>query len=203
MAKIEGTQTIPSSVLIPYRGSLTESMANNVVRSRYPYRVKKMQLNGRGVSQAQKDQRARFLEAQALFQTITPAQKARWYDAMPRWHSLLWYYNFFMLSALNGVLGAVVSGAAVIKQIQNISIVISQTTLAVTIPTAIDPAKCLVFLFGQGNEEYFLSYSGGERLVMVGNPPAFSGLNSSRLTVFGAIPYLSQPSLTVSIVEYI
>ena len=69
---------------------------------------------------------------------------------MPPWSSLLWYYNYFMLSGINDVLGANPEGASVIKTIKHYTFTLlagapANVTIAIT---AIDPAKAVVFPYG-------------------------------------------------------
>lgn len=203
MAKIEGTQTIPASILVPYRGSLTESMPNNIVRGRYPYRIPALQANGLKVSPAQKIQRTRFLQAQAQFKERSAGEKARWYNAMPQWHSLLWYYNYFMLSALDGVLGAITEGAAVIKSIQNILVTIGDGYTEVPIPTAVDPSKVILFIFGAGYDVNFASSGTDVRFVSWKVQPVIYSLASSSFTMFFENDVEDYPSVVVQVIEYI
>jgi len=203
MAKIEGTQTIPSSIMVPYRGSLTEALPNNIVRSRYPYRVPKMQKNGRGVSVDQQTQRSRFLQAKYNFRQTAGPEKARWYAAMPRWHSLLWYYNYFMLSALDGVLGAITQGAAVIKSIQNINVSLSDGYNAVSIPTAVDPSKALLFIFGAGYDVAFATSGTDVHFLSWKVSPVVYAVGSSNFTLFFENDVGDFPSVVVQVIEYI
>jgi hypothetical protein len=203
MAKIEGTQTIPSSIMVPYRGSLTEALPNNIVRSRYPYRVPKMQNNGRGVSVDQQTQRSRFLQAKSNFRQTAGPEKARWYAAMPRWHSLLWYYNYFMLSALDGVLGAITQGAAVIKSIQNINVSLSDGYNAVSIPTAVDPSKALLFIFGAGYDVAFATSGTDVHFLSWKVSPVVYAVGSSNFTLFFENDVGDFPSVVVQVIEYI
>lgn len=203
MAKIEGTQTIPSSIMVPYRGSLTEALPNNIVRSRYPYQVPKMQKNGRGVSVDQQTQRGRFLQAKSNFRQTAGPEKARWYAAMPRWHSLLWYYNYFMLSALDGVLGAITQGAAVIKSIQNINVSLSDGYNAVSIPTAVDPSKALLFIFGAGYDVAFATSGTDVHFLSWKVSPVVYAVGSSNFTLFFENDVGDFPSVVVQVIEYI
>lgn len=203
MAKIEGTQTIPSSVMIPYRGSLTEAMSNNIIRSRYPYRLPHMQKRGHRVTPKQITQRFRFLQAKVKFQQRTHAQKKRWYDAMPRWHSLLWYYNYFMLSSIDGVLGAITQGAKVIKSIQNIKVSLGDGYNPVTIPTAVDPSKVLFFIFGAGYDAAFETSGTDVRYISWKVSPVVYTHNSSMFTLFFENDVENYPDVVVQVIEYI
>ena len=102
------------------------------------------------VTTKQRIQRDRFKYVQEKFKTLSPAEKARWYAAMPEWSSLLWYYNYFMLSGLMDVLGADARGASVIKSIQNRSFEIPAAGTTITHDTVIDASKAVVMIWGAG-----------------------------------------------------
>jgi hypothetical protein len=148
MAKIEGTQNIPSEWLDLYRGTLTQKQPDGVVRSRYPYRVPKMQEGGKGVSPAQLAQRARFKQAIGQFKTLTGAQRQRWYENEPPWGSFLWYYDYFILSALMGDANAQQGGHGVIKSIQMVKQSVPTTGGSSFSIDTVDPNKTVVMLYG-------------------------------------------------------
>jgi hypothetical protein len=149
MAKIEGTQTIPSELLEAYRGNIIPATPDGVVRKRNPWHLPAMQEGGAGVSQNQQIQRSRFKHGITLFKTLSTADKQRWYDARPIWGSFLWYYNYFIMSDLSGNANINQGGAGVIKSIQfkTISMPAGTGEGEVAI-TAVDPAKTVVMLFG-------------------------------------------------------
>ncbi len=153
MAKTDGTQNVPAPLLDSYRATLGEQRPNDVIEKRYPYRVKKMQEGGHGVSRAQVIQRERFKTVRDQFNTLSPAERARWYAGMPPWSSFLWYYNYFMLSGLMDILGADARGASVIKNIQNIKDSIPTGGKTVTIPNAVDVTKVVVMIWGASYNE--------------------------------------------------
>jgi len=148
MAKTDGTQDIPSALLDSYRATLGEQRPNTAVGKRYPYRLPPMQASGKNWTKAQNVQRNRFRTVMDSFKTLSPAEKARWYAAMPPWSSLLWYYNFFMLSGLMDVLGADAKGASVIKSIQNRTIDLPLAGTTITHAAVIDAQKTVVMLWG-------------------------------------------------------
>lgn len=148
MAKVEGTQSIPAALLDAYRATLGEQRPNDVIEKRYPYRLPKMQEGGADVKPAQITQRNRFKTVLTQFNTLSAVEKARWYAAMPPWSSLLWYYNFFMLSGLMDVLGADAKGASVIQRIQNRTLSVPTGGTTITHATVIDAAKAVVMLWG-------------------------------------------------------
>jgi len=152
MAKIEGTQNIPSAVLDAYRATLGEQRPNDIIGKRYPYRVPKMQKGGSGVSPAQRSQRDRFLYNIGLFKTASPAERARWYAAMPPWSSYLWYYNYFMMSGQTGDDASQTGATGVIKSIQVVKDTIPTTgTKSFTI-AAVAAAKCIVMIQGSARK---------------------------------------------------
>ena len=148
MAKTEGTQSIPSALLDKYRATLGEQKPDLGIQKRYPYRLPTFQSKRGHPSRAQRTQRARFLLARDSFKTISRPEKERWYAAMPEWSSLLWYYNFFILSSLMDVLGADARGASVIKSIQNRTIEIPLAGTTITHDTVVDSSKVVVMMFG-------------------------------------------------------
>jgi hypothetical protein len=146
--KIEGTQDIPSEILDSYTKLLNQVRPNGTVQKRTPFRYPDFQAGGKKVTAGQVAQRARFLTARNLFSNTSEAERQRWYAARPEWNSLLWYYNYFMMSALNGNANAKQGGAGVVKSIQVVSdsVAVSGDT-TINIDT-IDPTKAVVFLFG-------------------------------------------------------
>ena len=98
MAKTEGTQDIPSALLDQYRATLGEQRPNTSVSKRYPFRLPLFQAGKPGETVKQRIQRDRFKQVITQFKGLSRAEKERWYAGMPPWSSLLWYYNFFMLS---------------------------------------------------------------------------------------------------------
>jgi hypothetical protein len=198
MAKIEGTQNIPSEWKMYYDGAATPAMPNSIVRKRYPWRLPKMQEGGYGVSEAQKKQRERVKKIVEKFKKLSPAERARWYAARPPWHSLLWYYNYFIMSGLlgNAVVGK--GGGGVIKSIKHYTFYLaSGENVKATIDIdTIDPNKAVVFFYGAGAYEL---YEG----AVVAVYPYLVSLNSSQL-VAGAPMYMNVGAYcSVSVIEYI
>jgi len=154
MAKIEGTQNIPSEWKTEYDGTITPLMPNGVIRKRYPWRLPKMQEGGTGVTEAQKKQRERIKAIVEKFKNITQAEKARWYDARPPWHSLLWYYNYFIMSGLCGNANINQGGAGVIKLIQHVAYGVGPGGGVYTFPTAINPEKAVIMAWGGAHSHY-------------------------------------------------
>jgi len=118
MAKVEGTQSISSPILNKYKELLTRKTTTNNVRIRMPFQLPKAKAGGQHESAARAAQRARFSTAKDRFNTLGTDDRTNWYDSSPIWNSYLWYYNWFMLSALMGVTGIPGSFEAVIKSIQ-------------------------------------------------------------------------------------
>ncbi len=153
MAKTEGTQSIPSALLDAYRGTLTEQQPDGVSRKRYPYRVPNMQEGGSDVKPGQKAQRTRFKESIANFHNVSAADRARWYAARPPWSSLLWYYNYYIMSDLTGNANQQQGGVGVIKSIQVMKASVPTTgSHEYTLDTEVDAAKTVVMLFGSARK---------------------------------------------------
>ena len=148
MVNITGDQSIPSALLDAYRATLGEKNPKAIVRKRYPYRMPRMKTGRGNVTAAQSIQRNRFIYVKDKFKTLSHAEKTRWYAAMPEWDSLLWYYNFFMLSGLMDVLGADARGAAVIKSIQNRTLELPLAGTTITHASVVDASKVVVMLWG-------------------------------------------------------
>ena len=149
MAKIIGPQSIPAALLDVYRANLAEPRPDNdVVGKRYPYRIPTQQDGGRP-SVKKRKQRARFKLAISKFKTVDAPTRARWYAAMPPYSSFLWYYNYFIMSALTGNADIKDGGAGVIKSIQIKTVAMpagaGEGSVAIT---AVDPLKTVVMLYG-------------------------------------------------------
>jgi len=149
VAKVTGTQNVPSELLDLYRGTLGEQNDKNTIAKRYPFNVPTMQTTSGHPSIKQLEQRSRFKTAINNFADVDEATRARWYEAEPPWGSFLWYYNYFIMSSLNGNANINGGGCGVIKTIQfkKISIPAGTGEGQVAI-TAIDPAKAVVMLYG-------------------------------------------------------
>lgn len=203
MAKTEGTQTIPSEWLDAYRATLGEQRPNLAVHKRVPYRLPNMQAGKSGETAAQRVQRSRFLYVRNKFKTLTPAERARWYAAMPAWSSLLWYYNFFMLSGLMDVLGADARGASVIKSIQNRTIDVPIAGTTITHVTAIDAKKTVVMMFGaaynEGREYWDIGYFHWAWSVY----PVWGTLSNTNISLTWSINPTAAAKVAVQIIEYI
>jgi len=152
MAKIEGTQNIPAEWLDEYRATLTEKLPTEVSRKRFPFRLRLFQKGGYKITPEQLGQRGRFESVVDKFKDVSDEDRQRWYAARPPWGSLLWYYNYFMLSGLmgNAIVGTV--GGGVIKDINHYTFTLPGGTPAnvtVNIDTC-DPAKAICFFYGAG-----------------------------------------------------
>lgn len=219
MAKIEGTQTIPSEIAFEYKGNLTPALPDGTVRARFPFRLPGFEAGGKKVSNAQNTQRDRFQKARDLFVDLDSQSRQRWYDARPPWTSLLWYYNYFILSALNGVLGAINPGAVVIRSIQNFKTSIPATGAWITFATAVLPTKCVVMIWGAAHRinsatwwaTAIALYEGGsaetnwEEKAVWAWPvyPIWDSLNSSSVSVGWAETPDEAANVALQIIEYI
>ena len=198
MARIEGTQSIPSTWKELYDGTITPLMPNAAIRRRYPWRKPNKQLNGYAVTPNEQTQRTRWLTIRNKFKNIDQATRQRWYDARPVWNSLLWYYNYFMMSGLmgNAVIGD--KGAGVIKDIHHYEYTLPTGTAprATIVVDACDPEKSVPFFFGAG---VWLAESN----IGVAVYPFLVSLASTQLIV-GASQQLDYPSVqSVTLIEYI
>jgi hypothetical protein len=198
MARIEGTQSIPSELKELYDGALTPLMPNAAVRKRYPWQVKKMQEGGYKVGAPQKEQRQRWLAIRNKFKTLTQEEKENWYAARPQWHSLMWYFNYFMMSGLNGVVDVNGQGGGVIRDIHHYDYTLPSGTApeaTISVDTC-DPAKSVPFFFGAG---VWLAESN----VGVAVYPYLKSLNSTQM-IIAASQQLDYPSKqSVTLIEYI
>jgi hypothetical protein len=202
MAQFEGTQSIPSELLDLYRATLTEGMPTGVIRKRFPYRLRLFQKGGYKVTDEQLKQRSRFEAIIEKFKSISDEDRARWYDARPPWSSLLWYYNYFMLSGLMG--NAVVGdkGGGVIKNIKHYTFTLpagNPVNVTVNIDTC-DPKKAIAFLFGNGANEQ----NPGENVYYAVPVYPYLVTLASTYAVFKAsMPISWDAGCSVSIIEYI
>lgn len=199
MAVVTGTQSIPSGDLDGYRELLTEKTPDGIVRRRYPYRLPELQNIGGKPSAAQIVQRSRFRQAIDKFKTLSAGEKTRWYEAQPSWGSFLWYYNYFILSALMSITGLPGGALAVIKSINYYTAVMTQgtpydKTVAIS---AVDPNKAVCMLFGAGAQEM-----AADAYVPVYPYP--KSLGSSALVLRMSMPIVSfDAEIGVLLIEYI
>lgn len=148
MVRISGTQNIPSALFALYKRTLTEQGNNPFCKKRSPFRLPNMQTGGVHVREAQLIQRARFLKAVALFDKTGPATRARWYDRMPEWSSLLWYYNYYIMAALSAGTGPDGRIEGMINSIQYISGEVPVTGTKEFAIDTVDPSRTVVMIFG-------------------------------------------------------
>ena len=155
MAKVEGAQTIPSEDWDQYRQLLTLKLNDGSIRLRCPFTRPKSRSGGVNESDKQRAQRTRFLDAKASFGNVPEESRSRWYDTAPEWNSYLWYYNWFMLSAIMGVTGVPGKGEAVIKGIQHKSCQIGSGGGVGTVTyTSIDANRAVFMIDGAGINEF-------------------------------------------------
>ena len=203
MAKTDGTQNIPSALLDKYRATLGEEHPDDTVGKRYPYRVRTMQTRKGTPSAKQRTQRNRFLTVRNQFKTLSQAERSRWYAGMPPWSSLLWYYNYFILSGLIDVLGADAKGASVIKSIQNRTLEVPIAGTTITHVSTIDSSKAVVMLWGA-------SYSKDE--FQVGDIPyawawsvypLWGTLNNTNISLTWSINPTIAGKVSLQVIEYL
>ncbi|MDD5061913.1 MAG: hypothetical protein PHN44_06520 [Candidatus Marinimicrobia bacterium] len=198
MAKIEGDQNIPAELLDQYRATLGEKLPNGACRKRYPYRIPRLQKNGYGISTAQKEQRNRWLAIIEKFKTLGAPGKARWFGSPPNLTAGLWYYDYFQMSGLLGVVEVNGMGAGVIKDIHHYAFTMAQaaTPLYTLSVDTCDPEKSVPFFFGNG----FLQVA-DQGFVNV--MPYLKSLNSTQMIVGMSNQIDTDAVLSVSLIEYI
>lgn len=204
MAKTEGDQSIPSKLLDSYRATLGEQRPNTVVEKRYPYRVPTMQDVKGHPSAKQRIQRDRFKTVRDQFKTLSQAEKARWYAAMPPWSSLLWYYNYFMLSGLMDVLGADAKGASVIKRIMNRTLDLPIAGTTITHASTIDAEKTVVMLWGASYSHIDVEEAEGVWWACAWPVYPFWGtLTNTNISLGWATPPEAAGKVAVQVIEYL
>ena len=204
MAKTEGTQNVPAPLLDGYRATLGEQRPNTAVHKRYPWRLPTMQKGKSNVTAGQRIQRDRFLTARDQFKTLSTAERQRWYAGMPPWSSLLWYYNFFMLSALNDVLGADARGASVIKSIQNRTLEIPIAGTTITHATPVDAAKTVIMLWGASYNQQAEEISEGVWWAIAWAVyPIWGTLNNTNVSLTWTINPTVAGKVALQVIEYL
>lgn len=141
MAKVSG-QTVESEDKHQYEACLELARADGTIRKRFPKRIIAHALP------AKLKQQARFKEAIALFHNLNPGDRTKWYDNRPVWNSYLWYYNYFIMSALSGNANVDGGGAGVIKTIQVLKEEVPTTGGKSFTISEVDAAKTVVMVYG-------------------------------------------------------
>ena len=204
MAKIEGTQDIPSELQADYIAQLARPNPQTVIGKRYPFRLPAFQKYGKKVSAAQQIQRTAFLASRDRFNALPEAERERWYAAAPIWISFLWYYNWFMLNAVPGLWGVVPGGGAILKGIQHIRQTIPTTGAWMTLGSAVDPAKCVIMFNGAAITTY-ITYGESDMPVAWGIPiyPVYNSFESGSIFIAWAITPTNAGYVSATIIEYI
>jgi len=203
MAKTEGEQNIPSGLLDAYRATLGEVRPNAAVHKRYPWGLPTMRAGKANETAKQRTQRTRFNTVRALFKNLSFAERQRWYAAMPPYSSLLWYYNYFMLSGLMDVLGADGRGASVIKTIQNRTLELPIGGTTITHAAVIDSAKAVVMLWGASYkhdtaQEGDVPYAWAWQIY-----PIWGTLNNTNISLtWGSLPEAAA-NVSLQVIEYL
>lgn len=198
MAKVTPPQEIPSELLDGYRATLGEKRPDHGVRKRYPYRVPTMQSEVGHPSPKQKAQRERFNRAVQKFDITPFADRQRWYAAAPEWGSFLWYYDFFILSALMGNAYLDSGGLGVIKSIQYVTGTLpngAPQDVNIVIAT-VDPAKTVAMLFGAGIYQ-------AEEGAWVPIYPYPKAIIAEQLTVRASMDIDGAAGISAIVIEYI
>lgn len=148
MVKIEGTQDIPAEWEDEYIALLAKKNENDVVQKRYPFDRPNWQEGGGLVKPGQEIQRGYVKLAIEKFADCDEACRARWYAAAPEWGSFLWYYNYFIMSALQEVPAGYPGVSGVIKSIQVVKETVTVGGNKTFSINTVDPAKTVVMMFG-------------------------------------------------------
>jgi len=191
-------QVIPSELKEFYDGTATPLMPNEVIRGRYPWKMPAMQEGGSGVTDDQKEQRDRWKAIKDKFKDIPWAIRQRWYAARPPWASLLWYYNYFMMSGLMGNAEINGQGGGVIKDINHYTFSLPAGTApdaTIAVDTC-DPQKSVPFFFGAG-------YGIVGTNVPIQVYPYLKSLNSTQMIIGASLPLDDTANLSVTLIEYI
>jgi acyl dehydratase len=117
---------------------------------------------------------------------------------MPQWGSFLWYYDWFILSALMGVTGYPGGAIAVIKGINYYTFTMptgSPADITVSI-TAVDPSKAVVMLFGAGFDYW-------QDTVAVANYPYPKAMYSSSMILRASLYNRQAAECGALLIEYI
>ena len=203
MAKVEGTQSIASALLKKYQAALTSKTSTSHVRIRMPFTLPKAKAGGIHESTARAAQRARFNLARTDFNNLGTADRSNWYDNAPVWNSYLWYYNFFILSSLGGNADFNAGGLGVIKLIQQVQTSLGTAGGVIAIPTAIDPKKSVVMVWGGGHthDEGF-GEDFGFAWAWICYPVPYI-LNSTSVSVLWSETPSAAGNIALQIIEYI
>lgn len=204
MAKVGPPQEIPSELLKAYQATLGEIRPDDGVRKRYPFKLPPLQTAVGHPSPKQKEQRARFIAAKNDFADVDWATRQRWYAAMPEWGSLLWYYNYFIMSDLMGNANLPQGGVGVIKSIQNIKDTIPIAGKTVAIPVAIDVSKTVIMLWGASynydHEEWTETCCGAWAWLV---NPVWSNLQANSIRIDWGIAAFVAADVSIQVIEYI
>lgn len=203
MAKIEGTQTIPAAWQDEYIAQMALENTKDVVKKRYPFRLPFFQKGGPKVTGKQLAQRARFSSAVDIFNSLAESSRSRWYDAAPDYGAGLWYYNFWIQNAINGVLGVIQPGADVIKQNIFTNMSVGTGGGVLTFSPAVDPEKAVVLLNGNAPSTYETQQIGFGYGWAFPVAPYAHGLDSTLLTIDWSVGPTAGGNVTIQIIEYI
>lgn len=203
MVKVTGTQTIPAEWDKQYEGTLTLKLPDGTIRKRYPFRVPARQDGGSRVSPGMILQRQRFKLAINSFKSITSQQRQEWYEASLNLEKTLFYFNYFLKSALMDVLGGIIQGAEVINKIQFQKIAVPTAGTWLTFATAVNPNKVVILQGGCAinsfeTDKTTVGYGFAWAIL-----PVFDSLLSSSMWVGWAQTPADQADQSVQIIEYI
>ncbi len=204
MAKTEGTQNIPAPLVYLYEGTLGKQRPNTSIHKRYPWSMPTMRAGKSNETKKQRIQRERFTLVRKQFNALSRTERERWYAGMPPYSSLLWYYNYFMLSGLMDVLGADGRGAMVIKSIQNRQITVPLNGTTITHASVIDASKTVVMLWG-GSYNTTEIEDPGANWYGIGWPvqPMWGTLSNTNISLTYAIAPKVVSLVALQVIEYL
>lgn len=205
MARYEEPQEIPSELFDKWRHTMGWAGGQPWQKKRHPFKIPPMQEGGRNVRPSQIAQRVRFKTAIALFKPLSQTERQRWYDAAPEWNSFLWYYNYFIMSALVGNANVSQGGAGVIKSIQNVIVSIgSGTSVGEASISEINPDKAVIMLQGNSGAVYETETAAAWLLVF----PIVDELQKEKVKLKWGLPSplsinVIAANVSATIIEYI
>lgn len=205
MSKTTGEQNIPSELLELYRRALGQVNASGVVGKRMPPELPFMQTVGGRPTGKQKTQRGRFIAAVQNYNTLTPTQRARWFNSPAIPGGPAWYVNYFVQSELIGNADIGHGGAGVIKNIQWVTgTVPAGSGEAAANITTVDPTKIVIMLNGAS----FIHVEGVNGPYVVTVYPYISFISATQIRIkWSTASYAGEDTqsagVSATVIEYI
>lgn len=203
MVKISGSQTIPASMMLEYRGNLTEVMPNGVVRKRYPFRRPAYQAGGYRVSEAQTENRNKFLAIKNSFSSLAFSERAAWYSAAGGSSYPDWYFNYFIKSGFLDVMGHFYFGCAMISRVQHYFLELQTDGTLLDLVYTVNPLRCFVLLNGEAHFQDIEQQGTDQAWWIAGIKPILNNLFTSQISVMFSSPPDSPANVVIEIIEYL